>query len=44
MVIKGDALVQVMDDWARGEFVATSKEAGKDFRCYRFPGTELTPR
>jgi len=30
MVIKGDALVQVMGDWAKGEFKAANKEAGKD--------------
>src|SRR6516164_9703409 len=40
MVIKGDALVQVMGDWAKGEFAAAHKEAGKDFLCYRFPGTD----
>ena len=40
MVIKGDALVQVMGDWAKGEFGAAKKEAGKDFLCYRFPGTD----
>ena len=42
MVIKGDALVQVMGDWAKGEFKAANKEAGKDFLCYRFPGTDGT--
>ena len=42
MVIKGDALVQVMGDWAKGEFVAAKKVAGKDFLCYRFPGTDGT--
>jgi glucose/mannose transport system substrate-binding protein len=40
MVIKGDALVQVMGDWAKGEFKAANKEAGKDFLCFRFPGTD----
>lgn len=40
MVVKGDALVQVMGDWAKGEFGAAKKEAGKDFLCYRFPGTD----
>jgi glucose/mannose transport system substrate-binding protein len=40
MVIKGDALVQVMGDWAKGEFRNAKKEAGKDFLCYRFPGTD----
>jgi glucose/mannose transport system substrate-binding protein len=42
MVIKGDALVQVMGDWAKGEFKVANKEAGKDFLCYRFPGTDGT--
>ncbi|MBP2443580.1 ABC transporter substrate-binding protein [Rhizobium leguminosarum] len=40
MVIKGDALVQVMGDWAKGEFVAAKKKPDTDFLCYRFPGTE----
>lgn len=40
MVIKGDALVQVMGDWAKGEFVAAKKTPDTDFLCYRFPGTE----
>jgi glucose/mannose transport system substrate-binding protein len=29
-----------MGDWAKGEFKAANKEAGKDFLCYRFPGTD----
>jgi glucose/mannose transport system substrate-binding protein len=40
MVIKGDALLQVMGDWAKGEFKVANKVAGKDFLCYRFPGTD----
>src|SRR6204780_384827 len=40
MVIKGDALVQVMGDWAKGEFKAAKKKPGEDFLCYRFPGTQ----
>src|ERR1019366_6123788 len=40
MVIKGDAVVQVMGGGAKGEFKAANKEAGKDFLCYRFPGTD----
>ncbi len=40
MVIKGDALVQVMGDWAKGEFVAAKKKPDTDFLCYRFPGTD----
>jgi glucose/mannose transport system substrate-binding protein len=40
MVIKGDALMQVMGDWAKGEFKAANKVPGTDFLCYRFPGTD----
>ncbi|MER8724216.1 ABC transporter substrate-binding protein [Mesorhizobium sp. M1027] len=40
MVIKGDALVQVMGDWAKGEFNAAKKVPGTDFLCYRFPGSD----
>ena len=40
MVIKGDALMQVMGDWAKGEFRNAHKKAGEDFACYRFPGTK----
>ena len=40
MVIKGDALVQVMGDWAKGEFKAAKKEPGQDYVCTRFPGTD----
>ena len=40
MVIKGDALLQVMGDWAKGEFKAAGKTAGNDFLCPRFPGTD----
>ena len=40
MVIKGDALVQVMGDWAKGEFVNAHQQADKDFLCFRFPGTD----
>ena len=42
MVIKGDALMQVMGDWAKGEFKAANKSAGADFLCPRFPGTDGT--
>jgi glucose/mannose transport system substrate-binding protein len=42
MVIKGDALMQVMGDWAKGEFKAANKVAGTDFLCPRFPGTADT--
>jgi glucose/mannose transport system substrate-binding protein len=40
MVIKGNALVQVMGDWAKGEFKAASKTPGTDYICMRFPGTD----
>ena len=32
--------MQVIGDWAKAEFRAANKEAGKDFICYRFPGTD----
>jgi glucose/mannose transport system substrate-binding protein len=36
MVISGKAGVQIMGDWAKGEFAAAHQTAGKDFGC--FPG------
>jgi len=36
MVITGKAGVQIMGDWAKGEFGAANQVAGKDFGC--FPG------
>ena len=42
MVISGKAGFQIMGDWAKGEFVNAKKEPGKDFLCYRFPGTQGT--
>src|ERR1700739_3898915 len=42
MVIKGDALLQVMGDWAKGDFKAPGKRPGKASLCYRFPGTDGT--
>jgi len=39
MVIKGEAGMQIMGDWAKGEFVAAGKVAGKDFDCTAAPGT-----
>lgn len=40
MVINGKALMQVMGDWAKGEFRNANKKADVDFACYRFPGTQ----
>ncbi len=36
MVVTGKAGVQIMGDWAKGEFSAARQVAGKDFGC--FPG------
>ena len=40
MVIKGDAALQIMGDWAKGEFVNAGKKPDQDFLCFRFPGTQ----
>ena len=40
MVISGKAGFQIMGDWAKGEFLNAKKVPGKDFACYRFPGTQ----
>ena len=42
MVIEGKAGVQFMGDWAKGEFLKAGQEPGKDFLCFRFPGTQDT--
>jgi glucose/mannose transport system substrate-binding protein len=39
MVIKGEAGMQFMGDWAKGEFLAANKVPGKDFGCIAAPGT-----
>ena len=39
MVIKGEAGMQLMGDWAKGEFVAAGKVPGKDFVCAASPGS-----
>jgi glucose/mannose transport system substrate-binding protein len=39
MVIKGEAGMQLMGDWAKGEFLAAGKAPGKDFGCVAAPGT-----
>ncbi|ASP36829.1 ABC transporter substrate-binding protein [Labrenzia sp. VG12] len=33
MVISGKAAMQIMGDWAKGEFIAAEKEIGKDYGC-----------
>ena len=40
MVIEGKAGMQIMGDWAKGEFVKAGKKPGTDFVCIRFPGTQ----
>jgi len=39
MVIRGEAGMQLMGDWAKGEFIAAGKTPGKDFQCVPAPGT-----
>ena len=40
MVIEGTAGMQMMGDWAKGEFLNAGKKPGEDFVCIRFPGTQ----
>ena len=40
MVIKGEAGVQFMGDWAKGEFTAAGKKPGEDYDAMPAPGTE----
>ncbi|WJY21286.1 ABC transporter substrate-binding protein [Fontisubflavum oceani] len=42
MVANGDALFQIMGDWAKGEFINAGQTAGVEFQCFRVPGTEGT--
>ncbi|KOO08580.1 ABC transporter substrate-binding protein [Vibrio hepatarius] len=39
MVINGEAAMQIMGDWAKGEFTAAGKMPGKDYICAPAPGT-----
>ena len=40
MVINGEAGMQMMGDWAKGEFLRADQIPGEDFVCIRFPGTQ----
>ncbi|MGE3831606.1 MAG: ABC transporter substrate-binding protein [Parvibaculaceae bacterium] len=40
MVIEGKAGMQMMGDWAKGEFLKAGQKPGTDFVCIRFPGTQ----
>ncbi|MBB5515368.1 glucose/mannose transport system substrate-binding protein [Rubricella aquisinus] len=39
MVINGDAAMQIMGDWAKGEFTNAGQIAGEDFACIPVPKT-----
>ncbi|WP_117234461.1 ABC transporter substrate-binding protein [Vibrio maerlii] len=39
MVIEGEAAMQIMGDWAKGEFAAAGKQPGVDYVCAPAPGT-----
>ncbi|MCP4078423.1 MAG: carbohydrate ABC transporter substrate-binding protein [Gammaproteobacteria bacterium] len=39
MVINGKAGMQIMGDWAKGEFKVANKNVGTDFVCVSAPGT-----
>ncbi len=38
-IIDDKAAVQIMGDWAKGEFTAAGKQPGKDYVCAAVPGT-----
>ncbi|MDC8802469.1 ABC transporter substrate-binding protein [Halomonas pacifica] len=40
MVIEGEAAMQLMGDWVKGEFAAAGLVAGEDYLCAPAPGTE----
>ncbi|BBM89025.1 sugar ABC transporter substrate-binding protein [Spirochaetota bacterium] len=40
MVIEGKAGMQIMGDWAKGEFIKANQVPDEDFLCFRFPGTQ----
>ncbi|GGX44654.1 sugar ABC transporter substrate-binding protein [Saccharospirillum salsuginis] len=40
MVIRGEAAMQFMGDWAKGEFTAANMTPGEDYACLPFPGTQ----
>jgi glucose/mannose transport system substrate-binding protein len=40
MVARGKAGMQVMGDWAKGELLKQGHQAGRDFICFPYPGTE----
>jgi glucose/mannose transport system substrate-binding protein len=42
MVISGKAAMQIMGDWAKGEFASAGKKANVDYLCFQYPGTDGT--
>ena len=40
MVVNGKAGMQIMGDWAKGEFLKAGKKPNVDFLCFQYPGTE----
>ncbi|PID49154.1 MAG: sugar ABC transporter substrate-binding protein [Proteobacteria bacterium] len=40
MVIEGKAALQIMGDWAKGEFINAGLKPNEAFLCFRFPGTQ----
>lgn len=40
MVINGEAAMQIMGDWAKGEFTNAGQVAGEDFACIPVPKTD----
>jgi glucose/mannose transport system substrate-binding protein len=42
MVYHKKAAMQIMGDWAKGEFHKANQKAGADFLCFQYPGTAGT--
>lgn len=42
MVIHKKAAMQIMGDWAKGEFVKAGKKPNVDYLCFQYPGTAGT--
>ncbi|PKF51692.1 ABC transporter substrate-binding protein [Enterovibrio nigricans] len=40
LVIEDKAGMQIMGDWAKGEFLKAGKVPNEDFACFRMPGTQ----
>jgi glucose/mannose transport system substrate-binding protein len=40
MVISGKAAMQIMGDWAKGEFASAGKQPNVDYLCFNYPGTD----